>query len=202
MTRDRRLVGTPEAARRVQVDRTTLYRWYQAGQVRPAQVTPGRKVRWDVADLRRQLGMPPEEDTVSTTLTRTTDPVVVAIVTSRAGVLVTRRADKQPPIAFLSGEVEPDEAPADTAVREVGEETGLVVRSGALLGELAEHPFTKRHMIYVAATPTESLDVRNDDTDENETVEWVPSWSALTALIPPDRIFPPVAQHLQMVLPA
>ena len=49
---------------------------------------------------------------------------------------------------------------------------------------------------------TDSLDIRNDDTDENLTVEWVPTWSALTALIPEDRIFPPVAAHLRLTLPA
>ena len=201
MTRDRRWVGTPEAARRVGVDRTTLFRWYQQGQLTPAQVTPGRKIRWDVADLRRQLGMRPEEGTVTTTATSTDDPVVIAIITSRDGVLVTRRHDQSPPVGFVSGEVEPGETPGQTAVREAMEETGLQVASGHVIGELARHPHTGRRVIYQAAVPVHDLAVQALDTEELATVEWVPTWSALTALIPEQRINPAVAAHLRLVLP-
>ena len=57
-------------------------------------------------------------------------PVVVAIVSSHLGVLTARRRDGQPPVGFMSGEIEPGESPADAAIREVKEETGLVDQDG------------------------------------------------------------------------
>ena len=57
-------------------------------------------------------------------------PVVAAIVTSRKGVLIARRNDGRPPWTFIAGEIEPGESPADAAVREVKEETGLRVTAG------------------------------------------------------------------------
>lgn len=49
---------TGEAAKAVGVSLSTLTRWAHAGQVTAAYVTPGGHFRWDVPDLRRQLGMP------------------------------------------------------------------------------------------------------------------------------------------------
>jgi 8-oxo-dGTP pyrophosphatase MutT (NUDIX family)/predicted DNA-binding transcriptional regulator AlpA len=199
VTSNRRYLGTPEAARQLGIDRTTLYRAYQSERLRPAMITPGGKPRWDVADLRAQLGLPPE-DAMTSTLTRTDDPVVAAIVTSRAGVLITRRHDGKPPVGFVSGEVEEGESAADAAVREVKEEIGLAVTAQHLLGE-RDHPKTGRRMVYMAAVPTENLDIHVGDTEELAAVEWVPTWSALTALIPEEHIYAPVAQHLRLVLP-
>jgi excisionase family DNA binding protein len=54
-------VSTEQAAERVGVAYRTLLRWVKAGQITPAMHTPGGQFRWDIADLRRQLGMPPEE---------------------------------------------------------------------------------------------------------------------------------------------
>ncbi|WWT39759.1 hypothetical protein [Microcystis phage Mwe-JY05] len=198
VTSDRRHVGTPEAARRIGVDQATLRRWHEADKVRSVP-HPGTRLRWDVADLRAQLGLPPE-DQMTSTLTRTDDPVVAAIVTSRAGVLITRRHDGKPPVGFVSGEVEDGESPADAAVREVKEEIGLVVTAQHLLGE-RDHPKTGRRMVYMAAVPTENLDIHVGDTEELASVEWVPTWSALLELIPEEHIYGPVAQHLRLVLP-
>lgn len=50
-----RLVGTGEAARALDIDRTTLARWAAAGAVTPASRTVGGHLRWDLAKLRAQL---------------------------------------------------------------------------------------------------------------------------------------------------
>jgi ADP-ribose pyrophosphatase YjhB (NUDIX family) len=76
-------------------------------------------------------------------------PVVVAIVTSEHGVLLGRRNDGKPPWTFIAGEIEPGESPADAGVREVKEETGLLVAAGEEIGRRA-HPATGRTMIYMA----------------------------------------------------
>lgn len=54
-TGTRVLVSSSAAARAVGVDRSTLTRWVQRGELRPASRTPGGHLRWDLDDLRRQL---------------------------------------------------------------------------------------------------------------------------------------------------
>lgn len=51
------LVSTDQAAEVIGVDRTTLFRWAKEGKAKPAYITPGRHMRWDVEDLRRQVGL-------------------------------------------------------------------------------------------------------------------------------------------------
>jgi 8-oxo-dGTP pyrophosphatase MutT (NUDIX family)/transcriptional regulator with XRE-family HTH domain len=125
-------------------------------------------------------------------------PVVAAIVTSRQGVLIGRRVDGKPPWTFIAGEqdVVKDENPADTAVREVKEETGLRIRPGDVIGERV-HPKTNRRMIYLAATPTRSTSVFVNDEAELTEVKWASLDEALRLL--PD-MFPPVRQHLERTL--
>jgi len=50
-----RLATTPEAARAVGVSARSLARWAQDGTIEPTLRTPGGHLRWDVAELRRQL---------------------------------------------------------------------------------------------------------------------------------------------------
>lgn len=52
----RRLVSTEQAADAIGVDRTTLFRWVGKGKVLPAYTTPGGHMRWDIDDLKRQIG--------------------------------------------------------------------------------------------------------------------------------------------------
>lgn len=75
-------------------------------------------------------------------------PVVAAIVTSHAGVLVGRRNDGKPLWTFIAGKIEPGESPADAAVREVKEETGLRIRACAIIGRRV-HPKTGRTTVYI-----------------------------------------------------
>ena len=69
--------------------------------------------------------------------------VVAAIVTSDRGILAGRRNDGDPPWTFIAGEAKPVQPPEDTAVREVSEETGLLVRARHVTGERV-HPLSAR----------------------------------------------------------
>ncbi len=167
-------VTSREAAEAVGVGLSTLQAWAARGIVTPAWRTPGGQARWDVDDLRRQLGMP-DKRVMSPLPRRLGLPrpaIVAAIVTSALGVLVGRRNDGKPPWTFIAGEVEPGESPEDAAVREVKEETGCLVRIGEIIGE-RDHPATGRHMIYMAARPTHGTDVFVGDEAELAEVRWV-----------------------------
>jgi 8-oxo-dGTP pyrophosphatase MutT (NUDIX family)/transcriptional regulator with XRE-family HTH domain len=121
-------------------------------------------------------------------------PIVAAIVTSPLGVLVGRRVDGKPPWTFIAGEQDAvkDENPADTAVREVKEETGLRIVAGELIGERV-HPKTGRTMIYLTAKPTHGTDIFVGDEDELAEVRWVGLAEADELL---SGMFEPVREHL------
>lgn len=125
-------------------------------------------------------------------------PVVAAIVTSSKGVLVARRQDGKPPWTFIAGEIEPGESPADAAVREVKEETGLRVTAGGIIGRRV-HPKTKRTMVYMAATTTHGTDAFVGDEDELAEVRWVSLHEADELM--GGMIFEPVNEHLRRTLP-
>jgi 8-oxo-dGTP pyrophosphatase MutT (NUDIX family) len=125
-------------------------------------------------------------------------PVVAAIVTSPRGVLVARRNDGKPPWTFIAGEIEPGESPADAAVREVKEETGLRVTAGDVIGRRV-HPKTRRTMVYMAARPTHGTDVFVGDEDELAEIRWVDLREADELMS--GMIFEPVHDHLSRVLP-
>ena len=99
-------------------------------------------------------------------------PVVAAIVTSHRGVLVGKRQDGKPPWTFIAGKIESGESPADAAVREVKEETGLRIEAGGVIGRRV-HPSTGRTMVYMAAQPTHGTDVFVGDDEELDEVRWV-----------------------------
>jgi 8-oxo-dGTP pyrophosphatase MutT (NUDIX family)/DNA-binding transcriptional regulator YhcF (GntR family) len=121
-------------------------------------------------------------------------PIVAAIVTSDLGVLVARRNDGKPPWTFIAGEIEPGESPADAAVREVKEETGLRIRSGRVLGRRV-HPRTGRTMVYMAARPTHGTDAFVGDDQELAEVRWVSLGQADELM--GGTIFEPVRNHLK-----
>jgi 8-oxo-dGTP pyrophosphatase MutT (NUDIX family) len=123
--------------------------------------------------------------------------VVAAIVTSGRGVLVGRRNDGKPPWTFIAGEIEPGESPADAAVREVKEETGLRITAGDELGRRL-HPKTGRWMVYIAATLANGSDAFVGDEDELAEVRWV-SLAEADQLMG-GTIFEPVHHHLSKTL--
>ncbi|WP_460527627.1 GNAT family N-acetyltransferase [Flindersiella endophytica] len=120
-------------------------------------------------------------------------PVVAAIVTSKLGVLIGKRNDNRPPWTFIAGEIEPGESAADAAVREVKEETGLLVRASEREIGRRIHPKTGRTMIYLACKPVAKTDIFVGDEDELAEVRWA-SLQEAEELLP--GLFPPVHVHL------
>jgi 8-oxo-dGTP diphosphatase len=201
-----RLVSTNAAAAAIGVSRSTLWRWLNDGLVTPAVRMPGKHMRWDIDDLRAQVSrlgpQAQEERTVPDPAAQPEhQPVVAAIVTSHLGVLITRRHDGSPPWGFVSGEIEPGESQTDAAIREVKEETGLLVRAGYQEIGRRVHPRTNRLMVYLACTPTHGTDVHVGDTEELAEVRWVPTLTDLYALIKREHIFAPVLEHLGRLIP-
>jgi 8-oxo-dGTP pyrophosphatase MutT (NUDIX family) len=124
-------------------------------------------------------------------------PVVAAIVTSAKGVLIGRRNDGKPLWTFIAGKIEPGESPADAAVREVKEETGLRIRAGTVIGRRF-HPATGRPMVYMAARPTHGTEAFVGDEDELAEVRWVSLAEADDLMS--GMIFEPVRRHLRYTL--
>jgi NADH pyrophosphatase NudC (nudix superfamily) len=182
---------TAQAAAAIDVATGTLQRWTARKQVTPTWTTPAGHARWDLADLKRQLGWKEQPETFGP------QPVVAVIVTSEAGVLVGKRRDGRPLYTFIAGEIEPEESPADAAVREVKEETGLEIRTGQILGTRV-HPATGRVMIYMTGEPVHSLDVFVGDERELAEVGWI-SLEETDRLMP--DMFRPVRDYLARVLP-
>ena len=126
-------------------------------------------------------------------------PIAAAIVTSRLGVLVARRNDGQPLWTFITGEIEPGENPADAAVREVREETGLRVQATGVIGRRV-HPHTGREMVYLAARPTHGTKASIGDEQELAEVRWVDLAQADELMS--GTIFEPVRNHLRETVKA
>ena len=122
--------------------------------------------------------------------------IVAAIITSKEGVLVERRHDGRPLWTFPAGEAEPGESPADTAIRETKEETGLAIVVSHVIGERT-HPKTGRHMIYLACRPYQGTGVYNGDDAELADVRWTSLGDAEEKLT---GMFGPVAEHLARTL--
>jgi 8-oxo-dGTP diphosphatase len=121
--------------------------------------------------------------------------IVSAIVTSGRKVLISRRRNEPDlPWAFIGGKISPGESPADAAVREVKEETGLRIAAGKEIGRRL-HPVTSRWVVYIAATPQGGTDAFVGDTEELAEVRWVTPAEAdkLTG----NTIHEPVRAHLR-----
>jgi 8-oxo-dGTP diphosphatase len=129
----------------------------------------------------------------------TRQPIVAAIVTSRLGILVARRNDGKPPWTFIAGEIEPEEDPADAAVREVREETGLHTRAMGVIGRRI-HPHTGREIIYLAACPTHGTEAFVGDEQELAEVRWVDLAQADELM--GGAMFEPVRSYLEQTLKA
>jgi 8-oxo-dGTP diphosphatase len=118
--------------------------------------------------------------------------VAVAVIASPRGVLVVRRRDHVPPWAFPGGKIEPDETPAEAAVREVAEETGLQVCPGGEIGRRT-HPATGRTITYLACSPSGDTDPTVAAPREVVEVRWV-GLDELDQLMP--DLYGPARDHL------
>lgn len=126
-------------------------------------------------------------------------PVVAAAVIVRGGrVLLIQRAVAEGDLLwqFPAGEVEVGESGADAAVREVLEETGLVVEVSELLGERV-HPLSGRLMRYFACGVVSGV-AGIADPEEVAAVAWVLP-GQLPALVP-RGFFGPVQSYLDGAL--
>ena len=92
----------------------------------------------------------------------------------------------------LLGEVEPGESPADAAIREAKEETGLIVAVSKTIGRRV-HPKTGRTMIYLACIATHGTDVHVGDLEELAEVRWLSLDEADKLL---KGMYEPVREHL------
>lgn len=192
-----KLVTTAKAAEQLGVHPATLWRWQKAGTVTPAYVTPGGQARWDLDQLTDQLRQGSDMPAPEEARRPEPQPVVAAIVTSSLGVLVARRNDGKPPWTFIAGEIEPGEAPVDAAVREVKEETGLLVHTAEHEIGRRVHPETGRTMIYLACYPDRGTDVFVGDEAELAEVRWV-GYDEAHQLLP--GMFEPVDAHLRATI--
>jgi 8-oxo-dGTP pyrophosphatase MutT (NUDIX family) len=194
-----RTVSTGEAAKALGIGKVTLLRWMHRGLVKPTWTTPTGQFRWSMDDLERQLDAPRQPGAPQTDPSKPQRPAVIAaVITSRLGVLAVQRRDGKPPWSFPAGESEPGESPADTIVREVKEETGLLIRAAEVIHERI-HPQTQRHLVYVAGVPATkgagSRDVHVGDQDELTDVRWLYLGEAMDLMPGMD---PVVAQTLTM----
>lgn len=106
-------------------------------------------------------------------LNETPIEVVMCIVPNGNKILLVHRADKDPKLswAFPGGTVEEGENVYQTAIRELKEETNV---DGEIIGLVGDriHPYSKKHIAYVALKPISfNIIIGDDDLDMCRWVE-------------------------------
>lgn len=124
--------------------------------------------------------------------------ISAAVVVHGGRVLMVRRRVSEGELSwqFPAGEIEDGESAAEAAVRETAEETGLVVRAVAPLGERV-HPKTGRRMAYTACAVVSGT-ARVGDEDELDEVAWC-GHGEIPRYVP-YGLYPPVQAYLDGVL--
>ena len=131
-------------------------------------------------------------------MTDPAQPIAAAIIVRDGKVLLVRRRVKEGTLSwqFPAGAIEAGETPAQAAVRETREETGLIVAESAILGERV-HPNTGRTMVYVACDVITG-DATVADDDELAGVAWS-GREQLNDYVP-YGFYPAIQEHLDNVL--
>ncbi|HEX5121164.1 MAG TPA: NUDIX hydrolase [Pseudonocardiaceae bacterium] len=126
--------------------------------------------------------------------------IASAIITHNGKVLLVRRRVKERSLSwqFPGGQIEQGESPGDAAVREVREETGLVVAASELIGDRI-HPNTGRSMIYVACGVVRG-EAQVVDDEELDALTWA-GLGEISDYIP-YGLYEPVQRHLDKTLSA
>lgn len=127
-----------------------------------------------------------------------TPGISVAIIVHGGRVLMVRRRISEGELMwqFPAGAVEAGESPADAAVRETAQETGLTVKAVRLIGGRA-HPKTGRLMSYTACEAL-SGEAHVADDKELDAVAWV-AHGEIGEYVPYE-LFEPVQEYLDEVL--
>jgi ADP-ribose pyrophosphatase YjhB (NUDIX family) len=190
-------VTTGQAAKAIGVSINALQQWAKDGLVSPAFTTPGGRMRWKVNELLAQLGGTAPVTPAAARPTAPPVPIVLAIITSRDGVVIGKRAEPPPPWSFPGGEIEEGESADDAAARVAQEDARLFVRPGVTIGQRL-HPATNRLVTYIACAPsTRDRAVSVGDDQRYSEVKWA-SLSEATALLP--DMDPRVLDHLKRVV--
>lgn len=124
--------------------------------------------------------------------------ISAAIVVHEGRVLMVQRRVKEGQLSwqFPAGEIEPGESAEEAAVRETGEETGLTVSAGKVLGERV-HPKTQRLMSYTACDVVSGT-AYVADTEELAELAWCAHSEILEYV--PYGLFESVQAYLDAVL--
>ena len=124
--------------------------------------------------------------------------IASAIITHNGKVLLVRRRVKEGGLSwqFPGGQIEEGESAGEAAVREVREETGLVVAESDIIGQRT-HPNTGRNVIYVSCNVVSGEATVVDD-DELDDLAWAKG-DALAKYVP-YGFYGPVQEYLDSVL--
>lgn len=127
-------------------------------------------------------------------------PIASAVITHDGKVLLVRRRVKEGSLSwqFPGGQIEQGESAGEAAVREVREETGLVVAESTILGERI-HPNTQRKIVYVACIVAGGQ-ATVVDADELDDLVWA-DHDDLTGYVP-YGFYQPVQDYLNTTLSA
>jgi 8-oxo-dGTP diphosphatase len=121
-----------------------------------------------------------------------TGGVAVAVFTGPDGVLAGRRRDGTPLWVFPGGRIEAGETPAQAAVRECAEETGVLVTVRSEIGQRV-HPVTRQLIVYLSCLVAGDSAPRVAAPDELAEVRWLAGHEV--AELMPD-LYGPVRDHL------